>query len=244
MRPADALAARFRVSRAARRGMSLAGLALLAAGGACGLLGDRLLADDFAAYERALARVQETGEYVTAPSPAGPVALVLLGATLLVGGIVVLAPSLIGWFARAGARLPVAARLGVRDAARHRHRTGPATSAIAVAVAGSVVLAFVLAASFRAEQLRHVRALPPHTLAVESGPGAELAGAQVAAQLPDARVHRLRIPLRPLARDETLPPDLAAAKERGLWATPGLLRCQKDGPCVSGNSGRQLAGAR
>ena len=236
LRPADALAARFRVSRATRRRLPVAGIALVAAGAACGLLGDRLLAGDFAAYERALSRVQKTGEFVDAPSALGPVALVLAGATLLVGGIIVLAPALVGWFSRAGANLPVAARLAVRDAARHRHRTGPATSAIAVAVAGSVVLAFVLAANFRAEQLRHVRMLPAHTLAVEPGPGAALAATRAAAQLPDARVHALRVPVQPEGQGFKAPPDLPASEVRGLWAGSRGLMCT-DGRCVGGQGG-------
>ena len=51
-----------------------------------------LLADDLAAYERALAIADETGEYVSAPSAAGPVALVIGGATLLVAGLVLISP--------------------------------------------------------------------------------------------------------------------------------------------------------
>ena len=115
--------------------------------------------------------MQETGVYVTEPTSAGPLALIVGGATLLVAGLVFLAPALIGRLAGLGARLPLSARLAVRDAARHRHRTGPATSAIAVAVAGSVVLAFLLAGPFRADELRHVPPLPPHVLAVEPGDG-------------------------------------------------------------------------
>jgi putative ABC transport system permease protein len=46
----------------------------------------------------------------------------------------------VSWF---GDRLPLAGRLAVRDAVRHRHRTVAAGAAVMVAVAGSVVAAFV-----------------------------------------------------------------------------------------------------
>jgi putative ABC transport system permease protein len=169
MRPVDALAERFRTSRRARRRSAGLGTALIVAGGACGLAGNVLIADDFAAYARELARVAEMGGYPSVPTPAGPVALIVGGATLLVAGIVILTPVLIERLGTLGRRLPVATRLAVRDAARHRHRTGPATTAIAVAVAGSVVLAFVMAGTFRADQLRHVPELPPRVLAFETG---------------------------------------------------------------------------
>ena len=227
MRPVDALAGRFRRADGARgRRAPLAGLTLLAAGAACGIAGDRLLADDFAAYAAQLANVERTGAHLTAPAPTGPLALILGGATLVIAGLVLLAPWLIGRLARAGARLPVSARLAVRDAARHRHRTGPATSAIAVAVAGSVVLALLLAGQFRADELRHVRALPPGVLAVdpmESGAAAQGA-ARAAAVLPEGRAHRVRVPLRPLARGEVVPPDVPVPEARGIWvhdARPG-----------------------
>ena len=169
MRPVDALAGRFRATPRARRRGALAGAVLLVVGASCGLLGDRLLADEFATYVRELAQVQRTGGYAQLPSPNGPIALIVCGATLALVGLVLLAPSLIGAIARAGARLPLSARLAVRDAERHRHRTGPATSAIVVAVSGSVVLAFMLAGAFRADTLRYPPQLPPNTLSVLRG---------------------------------------------------------------------------
>ena len=81
----------------------------------------------------------------------------------------VLAPAAIAALASPAGRMPLSLRLAMRDAARHRHRTGPATSAIAVAVAGSVVLAFLSVGNLRAEELRYVPALPPHVLSVEPG---------------------------------------------------------------------------
>jgi putative ABC transport system permease protein len=202
MRPVDALAERFRPGRRARRRTAGLGLVLVAAGVACGLLGSHMIAGDFAAYTSKLSRVAETGQFLSAPSPAKPVALIVGGATLLVAGIVLLAPALIGRLAATGARLPVSARLAVRDAARHRHRTGPATSAITVAVAGSVVLAFTAAGTFRADEAQNVPALPPHVLAVDTGnadlPAAREGARQAAAKLPGGRVLEWREPLAPL----------------------------------------------
>jgi putative ABC transport system permease protein len=197
MRPIDALAERFRTSPRARRRSAGLGATLIVVGGACGLAGNVLIADDFAAYARELARVAEIGAYPSAPTPGVPVALIVGGATLLVAGIVILTPVLIGRLARLGRRLPVAARLAVRDTARHKHRTGPATTAIAVAVAGSVVLAFVMAATFHADKLRHIPELPPHMLAFETGETDNDAtvsqtARHAATALPGGRAHELR----------------------------------------------------
>ena len=197
MRPVDALAERFRTSRRSRRRSVGLGTALVVVGGACGLAGNVLIADDFAAYARELARVSEIGGYPSPPTPTGPVALIVGGATLLVAGIVILTPVLIGRLGAVGRRLPVAARLAVRDTARHRHRTGPATTAIAVAVAGSVVLAFVIAGTFRADELRHVPELPSRVLAFETGATdneatVRQAATEAATALPGGSAHELR----------------------------------------------------
>jgi putative ABC transport system permease protein len=94
--------------------------------------------------------------------------------------------------------LPLSGRLAVRDAARHRHRTGPATSAIAVAVAGSVVFAFVLAGRAEANRISYVAYLPGHVLSV-SGTQVlrdehlvDTASTAAAAKLPNATVVRPR----------------------------------------------------
>ena len=222
MRPVNALAGRFRTAGRERRRGTQAGIALLIPGAACGLLGEHQLADDFAAYVHQLADVQRTGGYVAAPSPTLPVTLIVGGATLALVGLVLLAPALIGWIARAGGHLPLSARLAVRDAERHRHRTGPATSAIVVAVTGSVVLAFLLAGAFRADELRSPPQLPPRTLSILGGDSttqlrraAELA----AAQLPEARRYPVSVPLGPLADEQ---PGPAGARDAGrvLYASP------------------------
>ena len=230
MRPLDALAERFRTTRAARRRSATAGLVLVLAGIACGLAGDRLLAGDFAQYARELAHVRETGMYVSKPTPSGPIALIVGGAALLVAGLLVLAPATVGRLSGTGKRLPVSLRLAVRDAARHRHRTGPAISAIAVAVAGSVVLAFLLAGSYRADELRYVPAVPPHVLAVdpdvESVATVRRAAAEAAAALPGGRAYELRQPMRPLAQGEQIPPGSTDAQIREMYPIPPAGACE------------------
>ncbi len=231
MRPVNALAGRFRAGIRSRRRAAMAGVAMLAAGAVLALLGDRLLADDFAAYVRELADVERLGGFATAPSPSGPVALIVGGATLALLGVVLLAPSLIGWIARAGARLPLSARLAVRDAERHRHRTGPATSAIVVAVTGSVVFAFMLAGAFRADELRYPPQLPERTLAVmqgDSSTSAMLQASQLtAAQLPGARRHPLLVPLGAMPADRGGVPAESVQQSRTLYAD------QEPGTCGS-----------
>ena len=236
MRPVDALAGRFRSTGRARRRGALGGAALLAVGAGCGLLGDRLLADDFASYVRALAQIQVTGGYASPPSPTGPVGLIAGGATLALIGLVLLAPALIGAIARAGARLPLSARLAVRDAERHRHRTGPAASAIVVAVSGSVVLAFMLAGAFRADELRYPPQLPPDVLSVMRGDGSAaemLKGAELAeAQLPGGRGYAISVPLGPV------PPRSASGLGESERDVRGLTADQQPGPCPAGTGGR------
>jgi putative ABC transport system permease protein len=220
MRPVDALAEQFRSSRTARRRSAGVGAGLLVAGLACGLAGNRAMAGDFAAYSQRLEELANKGGYLPKPSAAGPTALIVGGAILLVAALVILAPVVIGGLARLGARLPLSLRLAVRDTARHRHRTGPATSAIAVAVAGSVVLAFLVSGSSHADTLQHVPSLPPHMLTVEPNgddASARAAGAAAAAELPGGRAYAVRQPLRPPAKGES--PDELVGRE--LYAIPG-----------------------
>ena len=123
----------------------------------------------------------------------------LTGAVLAIAGLVLVMPLLLGTLSRLGARLPLAGRLAVRDADRHRHRTGPATSAIMLAIAGSVIAAFAIAGTARAEEARWTPQLPPHTMQVvigraDTGDGAvqdaviEAAAQRAAAVLPGATV--------------------------------------------------------
>ena len=244
MRTVDALAGRFRSTGRARRRATAVGLSLAVAGAAMALTGERLMADDFAAYERILAGAAETGAYASAPSPTAPVALIVGGATLLVAGIVLLVPLMIAGLAGFSARLPLSPRLAFRDAARHRHRTGPATSAIAVAVAGSVVLAFVVAGSFRREELVYQPSLPPNVLTVQPG-GLETASIELpmrkaAGAVPGAHTHVVEQPV-PAPR----PGDAGAgAPVYGdeLYLSPDLSECPSGTECGAASGGLAVAG--
>jgi putative ABC transport system permease protein len=231
MRPVDALAERFRTTRATRRRTAAVGSALVVAGVLLALAGDQQLAEGFAAYARELETASERGNVVSAPTPGGPVAMVVGGALVLVAGLILLAPAAISALGSPAARMPLSLRLAMRDAARHRHRTGPATSAIAVAVAGSVVLAFLLAGDLRADELRHIPALPPHVLSVDRGDtdtrGMRSAAGHAAAELPDASTQVLREPLGPVPEGGS-----ADAYQRQLYLSPVPDSCG-DG-CVSG----------
>jgi putative ABC transport system permease protein len=72
--------------------------------------------------------------------------MVLVGAVLTQVGLVVATPALVGGAARLGRFLPLAPRLALRDAARHRGRTAPAVAAVLAAVSGSVALTLFVAA--------------------------------------------------------------------------------------------------
>lgn len=65
---------------------------------------------------------------------------VVLGVGVVVGqlGVVTLMPAVVAWSSRAGRWLPLAPRMAVRDAGRHRMRTTAAACAIAAAAAGSI----------------------------------------------------------------------------------------------------------
>ena len=63
------------------------------------------------------------------------------GAVLLVVGMVAACPWLVGLLAPLARRLPVPARLAVRDATRNRARTAPAVAAVMATVAGVTALA-------------------------------------------------------------------------------------------------------
>jgi putative ABC transport system permease protein len=245
MRPVDALSGRYRVSNLTRTATPLAGLVVLGAGIACGLAANAMMRNGFKDYEAQLKLAKQTGAYVDQPTPIPAAALALFGALLLVAAIILLAPAAIALLSKLSARLPVATRLAVRDASRHRHRTAPTTSAIAVAVAGSVLLACVVAANNHATLVNYHAALPPHTIAVpvdeatvETGSGTSTtkrggaggsttttsaAAHAIAATLPGSHVYTLRQPAdaAPGPRGDNQPIGKGAPiGGAGLWATP------------------------
>lgn len=72
--------------------------------------------------------------------------LIAGGAALAQIGLIVTSPAIIGLAGRWSRRLPLAGRLALRDAARHRGRSAPAMAAVLTAVTGSTALLLYVAA--------------------------------------------------------------------------------------------------
>lgn len=181
MRPVDALAARFRTTRLAAR-LPVVGLVLFAVGAGGALVASRILSGNLSEYGRRLEQLAGTGVYVPQPATMLYIAVQLAGALVATAGIVVLLPGLISALARGAHRLGLSARLAVRDAARHRHRTAPAVAAIAIVVAGSTAVAFGAGGSARADELRYTPSLPDDVLRIDVD-WSESSDDEVAAQL-------------------------------------------------------------
>ncbi|HYN76010.1 MAG TPA: hypothetical protein VEV13_07400, partial [Candidatus Limnocylindria bacterium] len=88
------------------------------------------------------------------------------GAALVLLGLVVCAGSVVSLIARVAPRLPLAGRLALRDADRHRGRTAPAVAAILAAVSGSVAVMLYVASLDQSDQDEYTAASPPGTSTV------------------------------------------------------------------------------
>jgi putative ABC transport system permease protein len=86
--------------------------------------------------------------------------LVAGGAALTLLGLIVLSPAIVGLAGRFGRFLPLAPRLALRDAARHRGRSAPAVAAVLAAVTGSVALLLYVAALDDHDRRQYSPALP------------------------------------------------------------------------------------
>lgn len=139
----------------------------------------------------------------------------LAGFGLTMVALTVLAPSLVGLAGRFGGRLSLTGRLAVRDAARHRHRTGPAVGAVMVAVAGSVAVAFAVASFDERDRERYTPTLPAGWASVylQTGSGVPGYGTEAeqlaavrsaAAELPGAEM----VPVRTASAAENPWPEL------------------------------------
>ncbi|MFL6138456.1 MAG: FtsX-like permease family protein [Frankiaceae bacterium] len=87
-----------------------------------------------------------------AAHPPARFTLILVGAVMAELGFVVCAPALVGAAGRLAGHLPLAPRLALRDAARHRSRTGPAVAAIMAAIAGSVAVSTYITSTVERER--------------------------------------------------------------------------------------------
>jgi putative ABC transport system permease protein len=154
-----ALAGRYgRVGRVGRR-IGTAGLLVTVAG---------LLVAGLVSWQWAQARRAAEAAGTVETGLTWPLAM-LAGFGLAMVGLTVAAPSLVAVAGRLARRLPLTGRLAVRDAARHRHRTGPAVGAVLVAVAGSVAVAVAVASYDRHDRDAYVPALPMGMAALYAG---------------------------------------------------------------------------
>ncbi|HWD79910.1 MAG TPA: FtsX-like permease family protein, partial [Kribbella sp.] len=149
--PMAALAGRFTVTAKAAR-IRIFAVGLLGAGLACVFAGSAMIAAALRSARHAPLGMQATA------TPTGPIALVLLGITATVAALVWMLPSLVAKAAGLARALPLSGRMALRDASRHRHRTGPATAAIMMAVAGTAAVAFAASNSIAADAANYVAA--------------------------------------------------------------------------------------
>ncbi len=87
---------------------------------------------------------QQSGKLIDNPGLIA--APIVAGAALVVLGLVVCSGTVVSVTAKLAARLPLAGRLALRDADRHRGRSAPAVAAILAAVSGSVAVMLYVAA--------------------------------------------------------------------------------------------------
>ncbi|MET9270067.1 FtsX-like permease family protein [Kribbella sp. NPDC003557] len=142
--PMAALTGRFTVAAKAAR-IRIAAFVLLAGGLVCVFAGSAMIGAALKSAQKS-----QLGQQATA-TPTGPIALVLLGITASIAALVWMLPSLVVKVAGLARVLPLSGRMAMRDAARHRHRTGPATAAIMMAVAGTAAVAFAASNSIAAD---------------------------------------------------------------------------------------------
>jgi putative ABC transport system permease protein len=142
-------------------------------------------------------------------------ALIVAGTAATALGILLISPLAIRVLAVAGARLPIAARLALRDLARHQARSGAALAAISLALAVPVAIVITAsAAEYTADegnlsdrQLIVRIGAQDHPLVPDRTP-AQLSGLQTqvdtfAATLDDPRVIALDMAVDPAAAPET-----------------------------------------
>lgn len=91
-----------------------------------------------------------------AAHPPARFTLILVGAVLSELGFVVCSPAIVGLAGRFARFAPLAPRLALRDAARHRGRTGPAVAAIMAAVAGSIAVSTYIVSEVASERANYV----------------------------------------------------------------------------------------
>jgi putative ABC transport system permease protein len=108
-------------------------------------------------------------------------AAVLGGSAVAELGMIACTPLLIGFFGRLGRHLPLAPRLALRDAVRHRGRTAPAVAAVMAAVAGAVAVGVYSASADQEARQGYRAVLPSGAVMVHTYDGQGADGPDVAA---------------------------------------------------------------
>ncbi|MEV0996284.1 FtsX-like permease family protein [Nonomuraea sp. NPDC050202] len=117
---------------------------------------------------------------------------VVTASTVVLFGLIVLMPWLVRRTGLLAARLPLPARLSVRDATRHRARTVSAVAAVMAATMGAVTVGIAYTSVYANEQGLNRLTVPPGTLTVSAHAADEAAWSKVRAvtqeKLPGARL--------------------------------------------------------
>lgn len=87
--------------------------------------------------------------------------VILAGLVLGQLGLVLCTPALVGLLARTGPRLPLPARIALRDTARNRFAAAPAISAVMAAVAGSLTIGVYIASDSSRMSEIYTPSVPP-----------------------------------------------------------------------------------
>lgn len=213
LRPADALAGRFRVAGQRPRTRRL-GVALLMAGTAAVVVSGVVSRARIAAYEA----LRQRNLDASWPDRTLPAIGTAAGVAITVAGLLLVMPAVLAAVGRLGPRLPLSGRLAVRDAVRHRHRTVAAGAAIMVTVAASVVTAFVFTARTESEP----KTMPPNTAMAEVDPlaAADASTADRRAQVERAGANATRaVPGATTVAVETVSSVADSRLRKALYAT-------------------------
>ena len=194
--PVDALTGRVRVGAPRARRSLLGGFLVLA--GMIAVAAAGVVAHGRVAESR---KLQDLYNYTPPVDQTLPIMGTLAGTVVAVTGMVLVMPALVGAVGRLGVLLPLSGRLAVRDAVRHRYRTVAASAAVMVAIAGSIVAAFLFASRVDTEPhtLPHDTALASldvvamYVKAANGGRDLENAMARMPRAVPGAEVHEITL---------------------------------------------------
>ncbi|MFI5710504.1 FtsX-like permease family protein [Kribbella sp. NPDC051620] len=166
--PLAALSGRFAAAGGVVR-LRKPAIGLVAIGVLCTIIGSIWMSRELEEARRQMAAQAE--QYRATVTPTEPIALVLLGITATIVGLVWLLPNLVAKLAGFARFLPLSGRLALRDAARHRHRTGPAAAAIMMSVGATAAIAFAISNSIAADAVDYIPESLPGDAVVRFSPG-------------------------------------------------------------------------